>query len=100
MLNEKEKEEFSNETNKSIFSESRLKQLSGQSNIRDIVALDFRKIDDPRVGKITRIENLGRLLSLTSLNLSHQNISTIENLHDLTNLRYLDMSENSIEKVS
>jgi len=93
------KESTNDYKDKSVFSELMLEQLSGQQDVKNIVTLDFRRGSSLNVGEITRIEYMGNLSSLTTLNLSHHKISKIENLHNLTNLRYLDISENIVEKV-
>ena len=49
--------------------------------------------------KISKIENLDKLINLTTLNFTFNNIEKIENLETLINLTNLDLSYNNIEKI-
>ena len=73
--------------------------LSGQRHLSQITALDLH-LRDGSLGKIRKIEQLGKLINLRQLNLSYNAIVKVENMETLSNLVELNLAENAIRDIS
>ena len=68
------------------------------ASMRSLTHLDLH-LRDESMGKIRKIENLGKYVGLRFLNLSYNAITRIEGLNYLPNLVELNLAENAIRNI-